>query len=100
MVPVLLAQEHLCYDQLSQLAIHCHLASEQDSKVLASDKLIFAVRELLKTCGLERGCKLISTDDYPRLIGMIDYDSINYSPPRTFSDAEVAYLLDLVRKGC
>ena len=38
--------------------------------------------------------------DYPRLIGMIDFDSINYSPPKTFLDTEIAYLLDLVRKGC
>ena len=100
LVPLLLAQEHLCCDQLSQLAIHCRLASKQDSKEMASDKLILAIRELLDACDLEGGCSLICKDDYPRLIRMIDFDSINYSPPRILMDTEIAYLLDLVRKGC
>ena len=100
LIPILLAQQDLCQDQLTQLALHCDLASEQDSQQDASDKLVAALWRLLETCGLEKGCDSLQEDDFPRLIGRINADSINYSPPKTFSDAEIAVLLDYIRKGC
>lgn len=100
LIPILLAQHDLCQDQLAELAFHCHLADEQDSKESAADKLIAAIWQLLDICGLEKGCDKLQEDDFPRLIKMINLDSINYSPPKTFSDAEVATILGFIRRGC
>ena len=76
------------------------MAEEQDSKQAASDKLVAALWRLLEICGLEKGCNKLQEEDFLRLTQMIDLDSINYSPPKTFSDAEIAILLDFIRKGC
>ncbi len=99
LIPVLLAQQNLCQDRLSALAVHCHLATEQDSREAASDKLIAGVWQLLESCGLEKGCSMLQQGDYPRLIKMINADSINYSPPRIFLDTEIEVLLDMIREG-
>lgn len=100
LIPVLLAQHDLCQEQLAQLAAHCHLSNEQSSREGAADKIIAAIWRLLEACGLPKGCTELQEDDFPRLIEMIDVDSINYSPPKTFSDAEIATLLDYIRRGC
>ena len=100
LIPILLAQEDLCQDQLAALAVHCSLADEQDASQAASDKLIVAIWKLIDLCGLPKGCNQLQESDFPRLCRMIDIDSINYSPPKTFTDAEVTYLLELVKKGC
>lgn len=99
LVPIVEAQENLRYDAMAALAVHCGLAEESDPKEDAADRLIEALRQLLDRCGLERGCKLLSEEDYDKLTGMIDADSINYSPSRTFSDAEIRMLLDQIRRG-
>lgn len=99
LIPLLEAQENLCYEEMSALAVYCHLAEADEPRESASDKLILALRELLKQCGLEKGCHLLQEKDYDTLTAMIDADSINYSPPRTFSDNEVRILLDQIRRG-
>ena len=58
-----------------------------------------ALKDLLDTCGLEKGCPPLDEKDYDRLTNMIDADSINYSPARTFSDSEIRMLLDQIRRG-
>ena len=100
LIPILLAQQDLCQRQLAELALHCRLADGRDSAEAASDKLIAALWRLLEVCGLEKGCDKLQEDDFPHLTQMIDADSINYSPPKTFSDAEIATLLDFIRRGC
>ena len=99
LVPIVEAQENIRYDELAALAVHCGLADGSEPKEDAADKLIAALRQLLDRCGLEHGCKLLSEEDYDKLTGMIDADSINYSPSRTFSDAEIRTLLDRIRRG-
>ncbi len=99
LIPVIAAQEHLCYEEMAQLAVHCGLADENEPKESAADKLIGALSRLLERCGLEKGCRSIQKDDYDRLTGMIDADSVNYSPPCTFSDNEIRTLLDQIRRG-
>ena len=99
LVPIIEAQENIRYDELAALAVHCSLADESEPKEQAADKLILALKELLDKCGLERGCSLLSESDYDKLTGMIDADSINYSPSRTFGDSEIRMLLDLIRRG-
>ena len=98
-VPVVEAQENIRYDQLAALARHCRVADESDSQEAAADKFILALKALLDRCGLEKGCPPLAEQDYDRLTAMIDADSINYSPSRTFTDSEIRMLLDQIRRG-
>ena len=99
LAPIVAAQEHMRYEEMAALAVHCHLADEQDALEAAADKLILALQGLLTECGLEKGCKLLQESDYEKLTGMIDADSINYSPSRTLTDSEIRMLLDQIRRG-
>lgn len=65
----------------------------------AAGKMIGTLRALLNRCGLEKQCAELREEDYPKLVRMIDADSINYSPSRTLSDREITTLLDRIRKG-
>ena len=71
----------------------------EDAPEAAADKMIAALRQLLERCGLEKTCVELQEKDYPQLVRMIDADSINYSPSKTFSDREITRLLDVIRKG-
>ena len=99
LIPVVEAQENIRYRELAELCAHCGLSEEGEPVEESADKLILALKRLLEQCGLENGCKQLSEDDYDRLTGMIDADSINYSPSRTFSDSEIRMLLDQIRRG-
>ena len=99
LIPVLEAQEYLRYDEMSALAGHCHISEADDPKEKAADRLISAIKNLLELCGLEKGCPDINEADYHRLTNMINLDSINYSPSRTFTDSEIKILLDRIRRG-
>ena len=99
LIPVVEAQENIRYDQLAALARHCRVADESDSREAAADKFILALKALLDACGLEKGCPPLAEQDYDRLTAMIDADSINYSPSRTFTDSEIRMLLDQIRRG-
>ena len=99
LVPIAAAQEHLCYEKMAALAVHCGLADESDPPETASDKLLSALKDLLERCGLEKGCPMLREKDYDRLTRLIDADSVNYSPPVTFSDNEIRMLLDQIRRG-
>lgn len=99
LIPVIEAQEYMRYEKMAELAKYCHVADIKDTAEEASDKLIAALKNLLDQCGLEKGCALINTDDYDKLTEMIDADSINYSPSRTFTDSEIRMLLDQIRRG-
>ena len=99
LLPVLTEQEYLRYTELSGLAVHCGLTAPGDSPEQGADKLLQALKDLLDLCGLEKGCSAIREKDYPRLTRMIDADSINYSPSRTFTDDEIRVLLDRIRRG-
>ena len=84
---------------MSALAAYCGLADEQCPAEKASDRLILALKDLLKKCGLEEGCALLQEKDYDQLTDRINADSINYSPSRTFTDSEIRMLLDQIRRG-
>jgi alcohol dehydrogenase class IV len=99
LIPVVEAQENLRYDALKALAVYCGITHEAEEKEAAADRMILALRRLLVQCGLENGCDLLKQEDYDKLVGMIDADSINYSPPRTFSDSEIRMILDQIRRG-
>ena len=99
LIPVIEAQEYMCYEKMAKIAHHCHIADEEDSTEKASDKLIKALKNLLDLCGLEKECDLIQVADYDKLTLMIDADSVNYSPSRTLTDSEIRMLLDQIRRG-
>ena len=99
LIPIIEAQEYMCYNKMACLAKYCHIADKNDTAPKAADKLVGALKALLDMCGLEKGCELIDTNDYDKLTEMIDADSINYSPSRTLSDSEIHMLLDQIRRG-
>lgn len=99
LVPIVEAQENIRYEALKDLAVFCGIAHEAEEKEAAADRMILALRRLLVQCGLENGCSTLKEEDYDRLVGMIDADSINYSPSRVFSDSEIRMLLDQIRRG-
>ena len=99
LVPVVEAQKERCLDQLWNLAVWCGAARQEDPAEEAADKMIGVIRQLLEQCGLENACVELQERDYPKLVKMIDADSINYSPSKTFSDREIIRLLDRIRKG-
>ena len=99
LIPIVEAQENIRYDALKALAVYCGIAREAEEKEAAADRMIVALRRLLVRCGLENSCEPLKQEDYDKLVGMIDADSVNYSPSRTFSDAEIRMLLDQIRRG-
>ena len=99
MIPVIEAQRGICAQKLAALARYCGLADPEDGDDAAVDALLSALRELLKRCGLSKGCSRIRPSDCRKLIGQIDMDSINYSPPVTFTDREIRALLRKIRRG-
>jgi alcohol dehydrogenase len=99
LIPIISFHKNICKDKLAKLSLYCGFAKETDDPAAAADKFIAALEELLKTCGIERGCDLIDEKDYKKLVSMINTDSINYSPPKTLSDEEIVRLLEEIRKG-
>ena len=52
--------------------------------------------EVLIKCG---GFDNLDEGDRETLVRMIDNDSINYSPPKTFTDNEIVAILDRIGRG-
>lgn len=99
LVPIVAAQENQRYEEMAALSAYCGLADEQCPPDKASDRLILALKNLLEECGLEQACDQLREKDYEQLTNMINADSINYSPARTFTDSEIRMLLDQIRRG-
>lgn len=98
-LPVISAQEELCTDKLHSLAVYCGISDEDEDPVVSSRKFMHALSDLLQICGHDKGCDKLDPKDYDKLIGMIDNDSINYSPPKTFTDGEIRSILDSIKRG-
>ena len=99
LLPVMEAQRELCEEKLAALAVYCGLADEADDPKTAVDRFFAALRALLQQCGLTHGCCALRPSDCRRLIELIDKDSINYSPPKTFTDREIRTILRHIRRG-
>ncbi|AEV70212.1 iron-containing alcohol dehydrogenase [Acetivibrio clariflavus] len=99
LIPIVSYHKNICRDKLAQLSVYCGFSKETDDQEAAADSFVAALEELLETCGFERGCDLIDEKDYKKLIRMINADSINYSPPKTLNNKEIARLLDEIKKG-
>ena len=99
LVPVVRAQRGVCAEKLAALSVFCGFADEHDSHPAAIDRLITALRQLLRHCGLPKGCAALREQDYKKLTRLINFDSINYSPSKTFTDEEIHRLLEQIAKG-
>lgn len=99
LLPVIEAQRDICAEKLASLAVYCGLIDSADDEEAAVDALLNALKALLKRCGLPQGCQKLDPSDHAKLIGLIDKDSINYSPSVTFTDREIRALLRQIRKG-
>ena len=98
-VPVMRAQKELCAERLAALAVYCGFVHKNDDHHEAADRFLDELKKLLVLCGMKNSCNAIQESDYETLVEMIDSDSINYSPPKTFKDDEIRAILDIIRKG-
>lgn len=99
MIPVMEAQKNVCAEKLAALSVYCGFADDSDEPSAGADKFLARLDGLLKNCGVEGGFDALAENDYSVLIRMIDNDSINYSPPKTFTDKEIVEILDRIRRG-
>ena len=99
MIPVMEAQRDVCAEKLAALAVCCGFAAETDEPSAAAEAFIAKLAGLLRLCGVEGGFEPLNDGDYDTLVHMIDNDSINYSPPKTFTDKEIVAILDRIRRG-
>ena len=97
--PVISAQMELCIEPLSELAYYCGFTERTTAPGEAAGIFMEELNRLLVTCGYEKGCGAIRDEDVHKLTEMIDNDSINYSPPKTFTDAEIAEILERIKRG-
>ena len=98
-MPVLRMQADVCRDKLAALSVYCGTADDADGTAIAAEKFLLSLTKLLYDCGFEDGCEELCEEDYDQLVNMIDADSINYSPPKTFKDVEIRSILDHIRTG-
>ncbi|MBQ9815434.1 MAG: iron-containing alcohol dehydrogenase [Lachnospiraceae bacterium] len=91
LLPVAKFQENLCSEKLQALAVYCGC----ENAAGLFDKL----EELIALSGFAGGFSKIEEKDYPELIRLIDADSINYSPPKTFTDKEIVLILNRIKNG-
>lgn len=87
LMPVLEFQRETCKDKYAELAKFCGVPD-----------FLQAVRDLLKTCGLDTIQSPVRACDYEELIPMIAADSINYSAPVTLSNEDIKAVLERVTK--
>ena len=99
MIPVMCAQKDVCAEKLAALSAYCGFADETDEPSAAADKFIARLAKLMKDCGVEGGFDNLDEGDRETLVRMIDNDSINYSPPKTFTDNEIVAILDRIGRG-
>ena len=82
LMPVLEYQKETCMQKYAELAQFCGVPD-----------FLQSVRDLLKTCGLDRIESPVRACDHEELIPMIAADSINYSAPMTLSNEDIKAVL-------
>ena len=82
LMPVLEYQKETCMQKYAELAQFCGVPD-----------FLQSVRDLLKTCGLDKIESPVRACDHEELIPMIAADSINYSAPMTLSNEDIKAVL-------
>ena len=96
LLPVLEYQRAVCMAKYARIARYCHLAEKTSDDRVAAEQFLRAIRELVATCGLDTLPLPVKASDYEELTRMIAKDSINYSAPMTFSNEDIARVLERV----
>ena len=85
LMPVLECQQEQCQMQYKALAEYCGVPD-----------FLQAVRDLLKTCGLDSIASPVRARDHEKLIPMVVADALNYSAPKTLSHKDILAVLERV----
>jgi aldehyde dehydrogenase (NAD+) len=95
LMPVLEFQKEACMPKYAELARFCGLVERplMTSDEAAAELFLQAVRNLLKTCGLDTIESPVRACDHDALVPMIAADSINYSAPVTLSNEDIKAVL-------
>lgn len=93
LIPVLKFHQEKCANELSDLALYCGAATQDDNNEMAICKLIEAIAQLIRQ-SLVLPTNFILPEDKKNLIRLIVKDSINYSAPVVLSNQEISDLLD------
>ena len=96
MLPVLEYQKEVCLRKYALMARYCGLADVHTEDRIAAERFLQAVKDLIATCGLDTLPLPVKASDYEELTRMIAKDSINYSAPMTFSNEDIARVLERV----
>ena len=91
LLPVMKAQRESCEARLAMIARHCAVTAQGGIRE-AADSLFEALESLIKLCDLPP-FEGIPEEDIAPLIKAINADSINYSAPVTFTDAQIKEIL-------
>ena len=96
MLPVLEYQMETCLRKYALMARYCGLADVHTEDRIAAERFLQAVKDLIATCGLDTLPLPVKKSDYEELTRMVAKDSINYSAPMTFSNEDIARVLERV----
>ena len=83
LMPILEFQQATCKAQYEALAKYCGVPD-----------FLQAVREVMKTCGMDKILSPVKAADHAKLMKMIAADSINYSAPVTLRNSDIQYILN------
>jgi len=96
LMPVLEFQKEACIEKYAELADYCQLTGADAYAKAKAELFLQAVRDLLKTCGMDAMESPVRACDYEELIPMIAADSINYSAPITLTHNDIRTVLEKV----
>jgi alcohol dehydrogenase len=98
LLPIMEFQKTECMEHYAELARYCGLVEKplMVNDAQAAELFMQAVRDLLKTCGMDQIPSPVRACDHDKLIPMIAADSINYSAPVTLSNADIQSVLNKI----
>ena len=98
LMPIMEFQKAECMEHYAELAQYCGLVEKplMVNDAQAAELFLQAVRDLLKTCGMDQIASPVRACDHEQLIPMIAADSINYSAPVTLSNADIQSVLNQI----
>ena len=98
LLPVMEYQKNECMHHYAELARYCGLVEKplMVNDAQAAELFLQAVRDLLKTCGMDKIESPVRACDHEQLIPMIAADSINYSAPVTLNNEDIKAVLNKI----
>ena len=97
-LPIVRFHRFICPESIAEIATYCGFADNTDSEFVATDVFFEELDKLLKLCDLHMEPGFIPLEDYDDLVFHINLDSVNYSPPKTFTNDEVKMILNEINQ--